>query len=77
MTEASQIKSKNILDRIAGAILAGRDLNPQPTRNIKWPCIICNRPVQNNQKALECDSCQGWLVLRGSLFVCFPVPGTS
>ena len=40
MTEASQIKLKNTLDRIAGAILAGRDLNPQPTRNIKWPCII-------------------------------------
>ena len=64
MTEASQIKLKNTLDRIAGAILASRDLNPQPTRNIKWPCIICNRPVQNNQKALECDSCQKWCHLN-------------
>ena len=64
MTEASQIKLKNTLDRIAGAILASRDLNPQPTRNIKWPCIICNRPVQNNQKALECDSCHKWCHLN-------------
>ena len=64
MTEASQIKLKNTLDRIAGAILAGRDLNPPPTRNIKWPCIICNRPVQNNQKALECDSCHKWCHLN-------------
>ena len=52
MTEASQIKLQNTLDRIAGAILAGKNLNPEPTRKIKWPCIICNRPVQNNQKAI-------------------------
>ena len=64
MTEAPSIKLKNTLDRIAGAILAGRNLNPQPTRNIKWPCIICNRPVQNNQKALECDSCHKWCHLN-------------
>ena len=60
MTEASQIKLKNTLDRIAGAILSGKNLNPPPTRNIKWPCIICNRPVQSNQKAIECDTCQKW-----------------
>ena len=60
MSEAYQIKLENTIDRIAGAILAGKKLNPPPTRNIKWPCIICNRPVQCNQKAIECDSCQNW-----------------
>ena len=59
-TEASQIKLQNTIDRIAGAILLGIDLNPPPTRKIKWPCIICNRPVQNNQKAIECDTCHKW-----------------
>ena len=60
MTEASQIKLQNTLDRIAGAILSGKNLNPPPTRKIKWPCIICNRPVQSNQKAIEWDTCQKW-----------------
>ena len=64
MSEASQIKLQNTLDRIAGAILAGKNLNPEPTRKIKWPCIICNRPVQNNQKALECDTCHKWCHLN-------------
>ena len=64
MTEASEIKLKNTLDRIAGAILAGKNLNPPPSRNIKWPCIICNRPVQSNQKAIECDTCQKWCHLN-------------
>ena len=60
MTEASQIKLQNTIDRIAGAILAGISLNPPPSRNIKWPCIICNRPVNSNQKAIECDTCHKW-----------------
>ena len=60
MTDASQIKLKNTLDRIAGAISSGKNLNPPPTRNIKYPCIICNRPVQSNQKAIECDTCEKW-----------------
>ena len=64
MTEASQIKLQNTIDRIAGAILTGNNLNPPPTRNIKWPCIICNRPVQTNQKAIECDTCQKWCHLN-------------
>ena len=64
MSDASQIKLQNIINRIAGAILAGKNLNPEPTRNIKWPCVICNRPVQNNQKALECDACQKWCHLN-------------
>ena len=60
MAEASKIKLQNTIDRIAGAILAGINLNPPPTRNIKWPCIICNRPVNSNQKAIECDTCHKW-----------------
>ena len=60
MTEASQIKLQNTIDRIAGAILSGKDLNPPPIRKIKFPCIICNKPVQNNQKAIECDTCHKW-----------------
>ena len=60
MTEASQIKLQNTIDRIAGAILTGTNLNPPPSRNIKYPCIICNRSVQSNQKAIECDTCQKW-----------------
>ena len=64
MAEASLIKLQNTLDRIAGALLSGKNLNPQPTRNIKWPCIICNRPVQSNQKAIECDTCQKWCHLN-------------
>ena len=64
MSDASQIKLQNTINRIAGAILAGKNLNPEPTRNIKWPCVICNRPVQNNQKALQCDACQKWCHLN-------------
>ena len=64
MTDASQIKLKNTLDRIAGAILSGKNLNPPPTRKIKYPCIICNRPVQSNQKAIECDTCEKWCHLN-------------
>ena len=44
MTDALEIALKNNIDRIAGALLLGKDLNP-PNR-LKFPCCICNKSVQ-------------------------------
>ena len=36
-------------------------MNPGP---IKFPCGICSRPVQCNQRAIECEQCQSWFHLN-------------
>ena len=32
-----------------------------PTR---YPCKICNNPVANNRKKLQCDKCQLWVHIK-------------
>jgi hypothetical protein len=64
MTEASQIKLENTLERIAGSILLNEDLNPPPPKNLKWPCSICNKNVLGNQAAIKCDTCQKWCHIK-------------
>ena len=59
MTDILEITLKNNMDRIAGAILLGKDLNP-PNR-LKFPCSICNKSVQKNQNAIQCDKCDKWV----------------
>ena len=54
------ISLEHNIERIAGAISSGKDLNPPPTRNLKYPCTICNKSVNSNQQALFCDLCQKW-----------------
>ena len=48
------------MERIAGAISSGKELNPQLSRNLKYPCVICNSSVKSNQQGLHCDLCQKW-----------------
>ena len=55
MVESLEIALKNNIERIAGAILLGKVLNP-PTK-FKDPCSICNKKVLNNQNAIECNTC--------------------
>ena len=55
MVEALEIALENNIERIAGAIIQGIELNP-PTR-YSDPCSICNKV---NQSAIECNSCKKW-----------------
>ena len=32
--------------------------------NKKFPCSICNKNVLNNQKAIQCDSCNLWCHIK-------------
>ena len=59
MTDALEIALKNNIDRIAGAILLEKDLNPP--NKLKFPCSICNKSVQKNQNAIQCDKCDKWV----------------
>ena len=58
MNDATALKLKNNIDRIIGAILLGKELNP-PNR-LSWPCSVCNRNCLNNQASICCDSCEKW-----------------
>ena len=42
------------------------DLKPKkmPTRNLKFPCSICNSSVMKNQKAVQCDTCNLWAHIK-------------
>ena len=55
MAQATEIALKNNMDRIAGAILSGQQLNP-PTR-LKKPCSICNKNCLKNQAFINCSTC--------------------
>ena len=35
------------------------DINPNPDPT-KFPCVCCERPCKNNQRALQCDGCNLW-----------------
>ena len=59
MAQAIDIALKNNMERIAAAILLGKELNLP--NNLKFPCGICNKSVQKNQNALQCDTCDKWV----------------
>ena len=54
------IALRNNMERISGAILSGKELNPAPSKNLKWPCVICNKNVLSNQNGITCDTCGKW-----------------
>ena len=62
MTDATSIKNQNNIERIAGAILANKPLNP-PTK-FKNPCSICNKNVLSNQAGIICDLCEKWCHIK-------------
>ena len=33
------------------------ELNPGP---VKWPCVLCAKPVRSNQDGVECSNCAKW-----------------
>ena len=55
MAEANQIKLKQSMERIAGAILSEKELNP-PNR-LNYPCSICNKNCLKNQARIDCSTC--------------------
>ena len=55
---AVEIAYENNLERISGAILLGVDLNKE--NKLRYPCVICNKSVQNNQNGINCDQCGKW-----------------
>ena len=52
------IALENNIQRISGAIRSQKELNPPPSKNLKNPCVICNKSVNKNQQSLQCDLCQ-------------------
>ena len=47
---------------VIDAIKNGKNLNTP--NNLKFPCSICNKNVLNNQKAIQCDSCNKWCHIK-------------
>ena len=37
---------------------------PKSSRKIKYPCSICNKAVLDNQKAIQCDTCDLWCHIK-------------
>ena len=60
----TKINCDNSLTRITLILLISGDiqLNPGPktTKAPKYPCGICNKNVNSNQKAIECEHCLTW-----------------
>ena len=54
------IALENNMERISGAILSGKALNPPLSKNLQWPCVICNKNVLSNQNGITCDNCGKW-----------------
>ena len=40
------------------------DKNLKTSNNLKFPCSICNKKQYNNQKAIQCDSCNLWCHIK-------------
>ena len=40
------------------------DQNLSTPNNLKFPCSICNKNVLENQKAIQCDSCNMWCHIK-------------
>ena len=56
MAQAIEIALKNNMERIAGAIISEKELNP-PNR-LKNPCSICNKNCLSNQACIQCNTCE-------------------
>ena len=50
-----------IVDKIVDSILNGK---PRSNQNINYPCSICNKSVNQNQMAIQCDSCDLWVHIK-------------
>ena len=46
------------VDRVIDIIENNR---PKPRSCVKFFCGICNKSVKDNQKAIQCDSCDLWI----------------
>ena len=53
--QAILLAYNNNLERISGAILLDKELNPP--NNLKAPCVVCNKNVLSNQNGITCDMC--------------------
>ena len=62
MTDSLELKLQNNTERIAGAILADKELNPPS--NLRYPCSICNKNCLQNQLKILCDGCDKWCHLK-------------
>ena len=53
------LKFGNITFCSAYLVLLSGDImtNPEPTKD---PCTVCSKGCRKNQKAIQCDSCDGW-----------------
>ena len=56
--QAILLAYNNNLERISGAILLDKELNPP--NNLKAPCVVCNKNVLSNQNGITCDMCDKW-----------------
>ena len=36
------------------------ELNPGPPSRWRYPCTVCSKPVQSNQRGVQCDMCDLW-----------------
>ena len=61
---ATNISLKNSIQRIAGAILSGKELNDPPRTRIKYLCSICNKNCLSNQSCIQCDACDKWCHIK-------------
>ena len=50
------------LELVIEAIRHDKNLNK--LNNLNFPCSVCNKNVLNNQKAIQCDSCNLWFHIK-------------
>lgn len=55
----SSVQSKHGVDNLNLLMHCG-DILRNPGPEWKYPCGVCQKPVKNNQKGLQCDSCDLW-----------------
>ena len=52
---------KNAVDIIKARSDLNYNIPATAKRNIKYPCDICHKSVNKNQKAIECSTCLNWI----------------
>ena len=55
------IVTKNAVDIIKARSDLNCNIPATEKRNIKYPCGICHKSVNKNQKAIECFTCFNWI----------------